>query len=42
MFDITRNIALRGEWQRYSDFGGGQVGGETDVDVMSLGVMVRF
>jgi OmpA-OmpF porin, OOP family len=42
MFDLTRNLALRGEWQRYSDMGGGQVGGQTDVDVMSVGLQVRF
>lgn len=41
-FDLARNIALRGEWQRYRDFGGGDVGGESDVDVLSIGALFKF
>jgi OmpA-OmpF porin, OOP family len=41
-FDITRSFSVRGEWQRYLNFGGNKVGGETDVDVFNLGLMVRF
>jgi OmpA-OmpF porin, OOP family len=37
-FDVTRNLALRGEWQRYSDVGDGA----TDVDVLSVGVIWKF
>ena len=40
-FDITRNISLRGEWQRYLDVGSDDVG-QSDVDVLSLGVLFRF
>jgi OOP family OmpA-OmpF porin len=40
-FDITRNVALRGEWQRYSSVGGSEVG-ESDVDVLSIGVAFKF
>jgi OmpA-OmpF porin, OOP family len=40
-FDVTRRIALRAEWQRYQDVGGGDIG-ETDVDVISAGVLVKF
>ena len=40
-FDMTRNVALRAEWQRYKDMGGDQVG-ESDMDVLSLGVLVAF
>ena len=40
-FDITNNFALRGEWQRYSSLGGSEVG-ETDVDVLSIGVAFKF
>jgi OOP family OmpA-OmpF porin len=36
-YDATRNIAVRGEWQRYQD-----VGDATDIDVLSLGVLFRF
>lgn len=41
-FDISRNLALRGEWQRYSEVGGGDLGGEADIDVLSVGLMYRF
>jgi OOP family OmpA-OmpF porin len=40
-FDVARNVAMRGEWQRYQDIGGGEIG-ESDVDVLSVGVLVRF
>ena len=41
-YDFTRNFGLRAEWQRYTDVGGNNVGGETDADVMSIGVVYRF
>lgn len=40
-FDISRNLALRAEWQRYQDLGGPQIG-ESDLDVMSIGVTYQF
>ena len=40
-FDITRNLGLRAEWQRYLDVGGGEIG-EDDVDVLSVGMLWRF
>lgn len=40
-FNLTRNVALRGEWQRYPDMGGPDVG-EDDIDVISIGVLFRF
>lgn len=40
-FDITPRFALRGEWQRYSDVGGNDVG-KADVDVLSVGALWRF
>jgi OOP family OmpA-OmpF porin len=40
-YDVQANAGIRVEWQKYSDVGGGEVG-ETDVDVLSLGVVVRF
>ncbi len=40
-YDLTRNIALRAEWQRYADVGGGDIG-ESDVDVLSVGALFRF
>ena len=40
-FDITRNLGIRAEWQRYQDVGGGDIG-EDDIDVLSVGVLWRF
>lgn len=40
-FDMTRNVALRAEWQRYKDMGGDDTG-ESDMDVLSVGVLYRF
>lgn len=38
--DLARNVALRAEWQRYADVEAG--GSGADLDVISLGVAVRF
>src|SRR5262245_29045744 len=40
-YDVMKNVGVRGEWQRYSKMGGGNLV-ETDVDVMSVGVLYRF
>jgi OOP family OmpA-OmpF porin len=40
-YDVLKNVGVRGEWQRYSKMGGGAIG-ETDVDVLSVGVVYRF
>jgi OOP family OmpA-OmpF porin len=40
-FDITRNLGIRAEWQRYLDVGGDDVG-EDDVDLLSVGLIYRF
>lgn len=40
-YDFTSLIAARAEWQRYQDVGGGDIG-ESDVDVISLGVLFKF
>jgi OOP family OmpA-OmpF porin len=39
-FDIGR-FAVRAEWQRYSDVGGGDIG-EDDIDVISIGGLFKF
>jgi OOP family OmpA-OmpF porin len=41
-YGFTRNISLRGEWQRYTDLGGGGFGATNDVDIASLAVLYRF
>ena len=40
-YDFLKNVGVRGEWQRYSKMGGGNIA-ETDVDVLSVGVVYRF
>jgi OmpA-OmpF porin, OOP family len=39
-FALSRNLGLRAEWQRYADVGDDDA--ESDVDVLSIGVMWRF
>lgn len=41
-YGLTRNIALRGEWQRYTDLGGGGFGAKNDLDVVGVNVLYRF
>jgi OmpA-OmpF porin, OOP family len=40
-YDITRNLGVRAEWQRYRKVGGDDTG-EADIDLFSLGLMYRF
>ena len=40
-YDIMRNLAVRAEWQRYGDAGGGTIG-KADVDVISIGALYKF
>jgi OOP family OmpA-OmpF porin len=40
-YDVLKNVGVRGEWQRYNKMGGGAID-ETDVDVLSVGVVYRF
>jgi OmpA-OmpF porin, OOP family len=42
IYDFTRNIGVRVEWQRYNNIGGNRVGGKDDIDVLSIGVVGRF
>ena len=39
-FNLSRNLGLRAEWQRYADVGDDV--DESDVDVLSIGVLWRF
>jgi OOP family OmpA-OmpF porin len=41
-YDLTHNVGLRGEWQRYADMGGGSFNASTDVDVLRVGALWRF
>ena len=40
-YDLSRQLGVRGEYQKYNDLGGDNVG-KTDVDVFSIGVIWRF
>jgi len=40
-YDIARQVGVRLEWQRYDQVGGSRTG-ETDIDVLNLGVVYRF
>lgn len=40
LYDLARNLGVRGEVQRYEGLKG--VGGNEDVDVLSVGVIYRF
>ena len=40
-YDLSKNLGVRAEWQRYNDVGGNGTG-KTDIDNMMLGVLFRF
>lgn len=40
-YDITRQMTLRAEYQKYNDMGGDNVG-KDDIDVLSVGLLFRF
>lgn len=40
-YDVTPQVGLRLEWQRYDNVGG-NTAGKTDIDVANLGVLWRF
>ena len=47
-YDVTRNLGVRAEWQRYNKVGGGEtalgagVGQKSDVDVLGISALWRF
>jgi len=41
-YDFSKNLGIRGEWQRYSKVGSDNTGGEGDVDVYSVAIVWRF
>jgi hypothetical protein len=40
--DLSRIIAVRGEWQRFSKMGGGGLGEKADVDILGVSALFRF
>jgi OOP family OmpA-OmpF porin len=41
-FEVTPRVAVRGEWQRYNNLGGGVFNAKFDVDAWTLGAHYRF
>lgn len=41
-YNFNPKFAIRAEWQRYTNMGDEETIGESDVDVLSLGLIVRF
>lgn len=41
-YDFSRQVSIRGEWQRYTNLGDNATIGEADIDVLGVGVLVRF
>jgi OOP family OmpA-OmpF porin len=41
-YDFNKNLGVRAEWQQYKKVGSDNTGGDSDVDVMSVGVVYRF
>ena len=42
MYNINKNLSVRGEWSRYERLGNIYTGGRTDANLYSLGVVYRF
>ena len=41
-YHLTRRLAVRAEWQRYNDVGNDNTTGKSDVDVLSIGLAIKF
>jgi len=41
-YHFTKRLAARAEWQRYSDVGNDNTTGQSDIDVLSIGLVIKF
>jgi len=41
-YPFTKRLAARAEWQRYNDVGNDNTTGQSDVDVFSIGLVIKF
>jgi opacity protein-like surface antigen len=41
-YNFTKRLAARAELQRYSDVGNDHTTGKSDVDVLSIGLVIKF
>ena len=42
LYDVTQAFGIRGEWERYHDLGDKNTTGQGDVDLWSVGIVVKF
>lgn len=42
LYDVTQAFGIRGEWERYHNLGDKDTTGEGDVDLWSVGIVVKF
>lgn len=42
MYNINKNLSVRGEWSRYDKLGNALTGGRTNANLYSLGLVYRF
>lgn len=41
-YNLTKRLAARAEWQRYNDVGNENTTGKSDVDILSIGLVIKF
>jgi len=41
-YNLSSNVALRLEWQRYYDVGDSSITGKSNIEVWSLGIVLKF
>lgn len=41
-YNITKNVGIRGEWERFRKVGDTNKTGQTDIDLLSIGVVYKF
>ncbi|MGH6894453.1 MAG: outer membrane beta-barrel protein, partial [Dongiaceae bacterium] len=41
-YNFTKNVGMRVQWQQYNDIGNEATTGTSDVDVIGVGVVVKF
>lgn len=41
-YDFSSNVAVRAEWERFSDVGNEATTGTSDIDMLSIGVVFKF
>lgn len=42
VYHANKKLSLRAEWERFKDVGKNEITGESDIELLSLGVMFSF